>query len=109
GNAYVVGTTGDPAFPATGPVFGTGAPVSFGSLQPRFYTFISKISADGSNLLYSRLLGGNGSPCMGVSSCTSYLVSTQPSGLAVDADGNLTVAGDTNATNFPVTANAYQR
>ncbi len=104
GNAYVAGTTADTSFPVTAPVFGTGSPAP-GILA---YTFVSKISADGSAILYSRLLGGNGSGCQGVSSCTGYTFYTAPFAIAVDAGGNLTVAGTTQATNFPITANVYQ-
>ena len=107
GNAYVVGNTEDTAFPTTGSGFGVGAPSS-NPLNPQTYTFVLKISSDGSRLLYSRLLGGNGSPCTGGSACIGYAVYTIPSAIVVNANGSLTVAGATNATNFPITANAYQ-
>jgi uncharacterized protein (TIGR03437 family) len=104
GNAYVAGTTADSAFPVTAPVFGTGGPDP-GVLA---FAFVAKIAADGSAVLYSRLLGGDGSGCQGVSSCTGYTFYTAPFAIAVDAGGNLTVAGTTLATNFPITANVYQ-
>lgn len=50
-------------------------------------TFISKLSADGTTLIYSTVLGGN-----------SY---AQPTGIAVDANGNVLVSGGTGATDFP--------
>ena len=56
--------------------------------------FLSKISADGSSLLYSTYLGGNGSD--------------QPASVAIDSSRRTSsVAGNTSSTNFPV-ANAYQ-
>ncbi|GGG88162.1 hypothetical protein GCM10011585_35290 [Edaphobacter dinghuensis] len=64
-------------------------------------TFISKLSADGKNLIYSTVLGGN-----------SF---AQPTGIAVDANGNVLVSGWTGASDFPTkngqtiatTINAY--
>ena len=103
GNAYVAGQTGDPNFPTTGPVFGTGAP----GAPPLTFTFVSKISADGSKLLFSRLLGGNGSPCVGGTSCNGFAVYSTPGAIAVDTSGGVTIVGATNATNYPITANVY--
>ncbi len=102
GNAYIAGQTGDPDFPTTGPLFGTGAPVA--NPNPVLFTFVSKISADGSKLLFSRLLGGTESPCAGGAGSCAY---STPWAIAVDRSGNLTVVGATSATNFPVTANVY--
>jgi uncharacterized protein (TIGR03437 family) len=101
GNAYVVGNTNDPTFPTTGPALGTGTPGQGTN------TFASKISSDGSTLVYSRLFGGSGSPCVGGSACIGYVVFTDASAIAVDTSGNLTIAGSTNTTNFPVTSNVY--
>ncbi len=106
GNAYVAGSTYDPNFATTGPVFGTGAP-SNGPGVEIGYTFLVKISADGSRLLFSRLLGGNQtSPCQQYQ-CPTTLFGTAPKAIAVEANGNVTIVGATSATNFPVTANAY--
>ncbi len=50
-------------------------------------TFVSKLSPDGTNLIYSSVLGGN-----------SFV---QPTGIAVDANGNVLVSGWTGASDFP--------
>ena len=50
-------------------------------------TFISKLSADGANLIYSTVLGGNDF--------------AQPTGMAVDGSGNVLVSGWTGASDFP--------
>jgi uncharacterized protein (TIGR03437 family) len=111
GDASIVGITDDPNFPTTAAVFGVGVP--FGNVQssspqgPVSYTFMTKISANGSSILYSRLMGGNGSPCRSNVSCFQFSVYTRPYAAAVGPDGSLIVAGSTNATNFPVTPNAY--
>jgi hypothetical protein len=56
GNAYVVGNTADSAFPVTGPLFGGVKPLS--GIGPTVYTFVSRMSADGSKPIFSRLPGG---------------------------------------------------
>jgi len=50
-------------------------------------TFISKLSTDGTTLVYSTVLGGN-----------SF---AQPTGMGVDANGNVLVSGWTGASDFP--------
>lgn len=109
GNAYVAGHTGEAAFPTTGPVFGAGAPGATNeSLAPLIYGFIVKISSDGSRLDYSRLLGGDQVTCQSSKHCPGPVGNTIPADLAVDASGSVTIAGATDAANFPVTAGAYQ-
>ena len=84
-NVYVTGSTASSDFPLVHPYQG--------SYPGSFNAFLTKISADGSSLLYSTYLGGNGSDV--------------PAGIATDALGDVFVAGNTSSTNFPV-ANAYQ-
>jgi hypothetical protein len=82
---YVTGSTQSSNFPVVN---------AYQSQQPGPYTgFLTKVSADGSSLLYSTYLGGNNSD--------------QPSGIAIDNLGDVYVAGYTQSQNFPV-ANAYQ-
>jgi hypothetical protein len=50
-------------------------------------TYVSKLSADGTSLLYSTVLGGNSG--------------AQPTGIAVDANGNVIISGWTGASDFP--------
>jgi hypothetical protein len=95
GEAYVTGytssgsgtTTPFPTTPdATQKTYGGGA----------YDAFVTKLSADGSNLLYSTYLGGMGND--------------QAKGIAVDPSGAAYVVGDTDSTNFPIKApgNAFQ-
>jgi len=82
---YVTGSTQSSNFPAVN---------AYQSQQPGPYTgFVSRISADGSALLYSTYLGGS-----------NY---DQPAAIAVDGNGEPVIAGYTQSLNFPVT-NAYQ-
>jgi uncharacterized protein (TIGR03437 family) len=75
GNAYIAGYTFSRDFPVAPPqpVAGTA--------------FVTKVSNDGSTVVYSRSLGGNGTD-----------VATA---LAVDAAGNAYATGSTTSTNFP--------
>jgi uncharacterized repeat protein (TIGR01451 family) len=92
GQAYVTGftnSTGATPFPTTLGAFDT----SFNGL---FDAFVTKLTADGSGLVYSTYLGGGGSD-------TGF-------GIAVDAAGHAYVTGSTSstgATPFPTTAGAF--
>jgi hypothetical protein len=84
-NVYLTGCTASSDFPMVQP---------FQRTYPgNFNAFLSKISADGSSLLYSTYFGGNGSDI--------------PAGIAVDAAGEMIIAGSTSSTNIPL-ANPYQ-
>ena len=85
-DVYVTGSTASSNFPVVNYPYQGTYPGSFNG-------FLSKVSADGSSLLYSTYLGGNGSD--------------QPASIAIDSVGSVLVAGNTSSTNFPV-ANAYQ-
>jgi membrane-bound inhibitor of C-type lysozyme len=86
GQAVVTGTTVSTDFPTAGPLQsknGGGNDV-----------FVTRLSADGSALVFSTYFGGNGSD--------------YANGIAVDpASGHILVTGSTNSTNFP-TANPLQ-
>ncbi|MGR6034661.1 MAG: DUF7948 domain-containing protein [Candidatus Nitrosoglobus sp.] len=94
GQAYVIGGT-----------FSTNFPVTVGAFQPvisssgsGFYpqdAFVAKLSADGSTLVYGTYLGGSG-------------YSEEAYDIAVDGEGQAYVVGETDSTNFPVTADASQ-
>lgn len=90
GNAYVTGWTVSTNFPTTP-----------GALQPQRLavrdgqeTFVLKLNAQGSALSYSTL-AGNGK--------------TLPYGIAVDAQGQAWITGNTQNRSFPTTADAFQR
>ncbi len=109
GNAWVVGSTNDPNFPTTGPVFGVGKPVpANGSQRPVVYTFALKISSAGAGffglfqqLIFSRLLGGNAYSAVECDeSCPARSATTTPYAIAAGTDGSLTIAGSSSATNF---------
>jgi uncharacterized protein (TIGR03437 family) len=80
GNIYVAGQT-------------TGVPLPAGLVGD---SFVSKWSAEGTQLIYSAHFGGtNGND--------------QVSGIAVDSNGSVYLTGATGSPNFTVTANAFQK
>ncbi|MGP4038682.1 DUF7948 domain-containing protein [Gracilibacillus sp. D59] len=86
GNAFVTGRTFSNNFPTTPGTFQTIAPGNGDA-------FVTKLSLDGSSLIFSTYLGGN-SDDIG-------------NGIAVDAIGSAYVTGITTSNNFP-TLNAFQ-
>jgi hypothetical protein len=87
GNAYVTGSTGSTDFPTTLAAFQT-------TLSGFFDAFVTKLNPAGSTLLYSTYLGGS--------------ALDQGLGIAVDASDNVYMTGDTDSSNFPITAGAFQ-
>jgi uncharacterized protein (TIGR03437 family) len=85
GSAYVTGYTSSPDFPTTAGAYQT-------KLTTSADVFVAKLSADGSKLMYSTLLGSQGASAASI---------------AVDNTGNAVIAGFTSG-NFPVTPGAFQ-
>jgi hypothetical protein len=91
GNSIVVGYATTPDFPLVNPAFPT---------RPGgFDLHVTKVSADGSHVVYSTFLGSSPSP--------GETGTEWPGGIAVDAAGNAYVSGLTQGVNFPV-LNAVQ-
>ncbi len=86
GNVYVAGSTYSTDFPTTR---GTYDATSNG----RWDIFVSKFNNGLTNLLASTFLGGNADE-------NGYSI-------AIDADGNVYVTGETLSANFPTTPDAY--
>ncbi len=97
GEAYVAGTALSSDFPTT-----TGAFQTIDTTPGDPYSFVSKLNATGSALVYSTYLVGNGN----VSGFGAPM--GQANGIAVDSSGNAYVAGSTADTSFPVTPGAFQ-
>jgi len=91
GNAYVAGIVESSSFPVTAGAYRTTRP---GGRD----IFVAKINPAGSALVWATYLGGSG----------TEVENGQSLGIAVDADGNVYVAGSTSSADFPTTAGAYQ-
>src|SRR5262249_38730606 len=87
GNAYVTGRTDSSDFPTTSEAFQA-------SMNGYPDAFVTKLSSDGSTLLYSTRLGGSGWDA-------GYAI-------ALDGDGNAYVTGETYSTDFLVTPGAFE-
>ncbi|MCU1259722.1 MAG: hypothetical protein JWO80_2607 [Bryobacterales bacterium] len=100
GSAYILGHTSEADFPAM-------HDASYG--PPDEFTFVMKISGDGSRLVFGKLIGGSGPSCTGSSGCLTpavhYNIGTA---IAVDSSGTATIAGITNSSEFPTTQGAFQ-
>lgn len=90
GAAYVTGLVSPGTFPTTPGAFQT----SYGG-NSNSYAFVTKLNPNGSALLYSAYLGGNGTGDLG-------------SGIAVDSSGDAYVTGLTTSRNFPTTPGALK-
>lgn len=86
GSAYIAGDASSTDFPTTAAAFQM-------TLNGYYNAFVSKLSADGSTLVYSTFLGGSGNDC-GTS-------------IVVDQAGRAVLGGSTTSSDFPV-ANAFQ-
>jgi hypothetical protein len=89
GNTYVAGTTESGDFPTTDPL---QKALSGAAGTPSADVFVSKISPDGSKLIWSTYLGGGGRD-------TGFAV-------AVGGDGTVYVSGVTESPDFPVARGA---
>ena len=87
GDITVVGMTGSSDFPVT-------ADAVQSVLDTLDEAFLTRLSPDGTELLYSTFLGGNGSD--------------QGFGLASDGLGSVVATGMVQATNFPTTSESLQ-
>lgn len=102
GDAYIAGATDSAGFPTTNAVVNgaySGTNIS-GTIDKYSHTynadaFVAELNPGGSNLIFSTYLGGAGADAA--------------EGIAVDEAGNAFVTGFTYSTNFPATANAYQK
>jgi hypothetical protein len=87
GNIYVAGETSSDNFPTANAFQPTRGP-SDPAFNPSSDAFITKFNPSGSSLIYSTFLGGS-------------IHGEQLGGMAVDAQGNAYVTGQTIATDFP--------
>ena len=84
GIAYVTGYAESADFPTTPGAYDTSGP---------WDAFVTKLNADGSDVVYSTLLGGS--------------EVDSGSGITVDVSGNAYISGHTSSSDFPVTPGAY--
>lgn len=93
GSAYVTGSTLSVDFPTQTP-YQSAPPAKLVDPGQWASAFVTKFSPDGSSLVYSTYLGGNGAD-------HGYAI-------AVDSKGEAYVTGLTTSPDFPITNGAYQ-
>jgi hypothetical protein len=98
GRVYIAGCTTSRDLPVSANAYqktyagDAGAPWGNGD------AFVARFSADGSSLLASTYLGGSGNDDVSINNS-----------VVMDAAGKVTFIGDTDSTDFPVSANAFQK
>ena len=112
---YIFGTTGSADFPVTEDAFGTsfnGGPNITLSTTMSFPSgsdiFVSKLSADGTQLPASTYIGGSGNDGLNtaVGLCKNY-GDEHRGEIIVDENSNVYVVTSTYSTDFPTTTNGY--
>jgi hypothetical protein len=110
GNAYVAGDAMSQDFPVTGNAFqkqnypGSATymgGIGYGNIGD---SFISKLNAAGSALIYSTYFGGSGDPGPSLPRINLDRVNS----IAIDGYGNAYVTGQASSPNFPTTPGAFQ-
>jgi len=98
GSAYLTGQTASPIFPVTQNAFQQSCVLKYLEASPYTfcygYAFVSKMSTDGSSLIYSTYLGGGSGD-------------TGAAAMALDSNGQAYIAGTTSSAEFPL-QNAFQ-
>jgi hypothetical protein len=106
GQIHVAGFTASQNFPVVNAYQTAASPNQSGIYGD--YGFLTKFSADGSSLVYSTYLAGNSNVAQTCSSSPCWPAPYNAvNALAVDANGNAYVSGETNTYNFPATPGAF--
>ena len=102
GNAILAGTTPSPDYPTTAAAY---QPEYFANPQeqgggftfaaPPSAGYVTKLNASGTGLLWSTFFGGS------AGSVGTFLVGDSIAGMALDAGGNVVIAGFANSTDLP--------
>ncbi len=85
GNVFITGQTASPYYPTTPGAFKTTFTAPYGYS----HIVVTKLNPIGSELIYSTFLGGN--------------YGEESLGIGIDAEGNATIAGLTNSSDYPQT------
>lgn len=112
---YIFGTTGSADFPVSGNAFDTtfnGGPNTTLSTSMVFANgsdiFVSKLSADGTQLPASTFIGGSGNDGINTASSLRKNYADDNRGeIIVDENSNIYVVSSTRSLDFPVTSNFY--
>src|SRR5262249_32543497 len=108
--AYAIAVDSDGAAYIGGQTFSSDYPVTSGAFRTTFNNcidaFVTKLSPDGSRLIYSTYLTGLSRRA--ARGCFPNINNNFVLNLAVDGQGHAYIVGGTGSTAFPVTAGAFQ-
>jgi uncharacterized protein (TIGR03437 family) len=111
GDIFVAGATGDPGFLVTPGAFQSQVPPK--TLAGSSAAYLTELSPDGSQVLFSTLYGGAQFLCPAPTSPLSEECDlggapvTIVTSLKIAPNGAVVITGNTDTTDLPVTANAY--
>jgi sugar lactone lactonase YvrE len=106
GSAYVVGTAYSTDFPTTSGAYQLSNKAAANLASN---AFVTKLSPNGSSLVYSTYLGGNGVSPSSLPEDEDEGAGERGYGIAVDANDEAYVTGFTFSANFPATTSGYQQ
>ncbi len=96
GNIYVAGYTYSKDFPVKNPYQSSNKAFTFGGSN----AFVTELNTAGTALVFSTYLGG---------STQSSALEDSANAIAIDATGDVYIAGTAASTNFPTSSDAYQK
>lgn len=102
GNAILAGTTYSPDYPTTPAAYQpeyfpnpAEQSAAIDITAPPFAGYVTKLNAAGTGLIWSTFFGGSGG------SAGSFVIGDSIAGMALDASGNVWIAGFANSTDLP--------
>jgi hypothetical protein len=102
GNAYVAGNANSTNFPVTRGAFQQTNPITQPGVYTSFESFVTKMNASGTALIYSTYFGG-------LTNDPNYIETGGIGGIAVDGTGAAYLSGTANSLDFPTTPGAFDR
>ena len=106
GNIYLTGSTFNTDFPITTGAFQSMPPPS-NAFGASLFAYVTEISSDGQRIVFSTYFGSGSVNCTGGSHCLGAFGGTGASAIALDGAGNVIIAGNTTASQLPVTPGVY--
>ncbi|HJT87305.1 MAG TPA: hypothetical protein VJ732_05600 [Bryobacteraceae bacterium] len=105
-NVYLAGGTDAEDFPVTPGAFQTRPPGSIFGFNAT-YSFVAGMSPDLARIAFATYFGGDHTNCIGGSGCIGVVGHTFIESIALDASGAIVTAGNTSASDLPVTPGSY--
>jgi uncharacterized protein (TIGR03437 family) len=102
GDIYLTGVTNSDSFPVTTGAYQTEGPLIDNLGFTAAYAFLTELSPAGA-VVYSTYFGSNVSDCDAGSFCIGKYGLTTGTAIALDASGDVTIAGNTNSSGLPTT------